>query len=165
MTTADIALGFSEFGWWLFSIEERLTGMFHAIIDWAVDRYGWVRHGLARRRRYPSGQHRDGGENGFSVWEYLHERVPLEELEYVWKPRGQHRDNRGWRYASMVWHTIARSAEYRDWAEYWSAETNRLMDEIQWMFDHPPSAASVTVHGCQDCLCGQISAIRQEALA
>lgn len=165
MTTADIAIGFSEFGWWLFGIEERGTEAWHRAMDWIVDRFNWLRREASRRRGYPSGQHRDGGENGFSVWEYLHERVPLEELEYVWKPRGQHRDRRGWRYASAVGYLVERCARDRDWIAYWRAEINRLMDDIQYMFDHPPSAASVTVHGCQDCVCGQIAAIRQEALA
>lgn len=169
MTTADVLLGWKDFGAWLFGIEERLTALIspRSIADWVVDRVAWFRRGVRRWRGYPQGTRRAGRhEGGTSVWEYLH-RVPLEELRYQWKPRGQHRESRGWRYSgtSSAWNLIERSVEYREWAAYWRDEVNRLMDDIQYMLDHPPLPAEVTVHGCQDCLCGQIAAIRQEALA
>ena len=166
MTTADISSGFWEFGWWLFGLEERGKKIALQATDWIVDRLRWASREVRRWKGYPTGDHRPGRhEKGISVWEYLH-RIPLAELEYEWKPRGQHRDDRGWRYSglSIAWGTIQRSREYREWRAFWRGEVDRMMDEIQYMLDHPPLPASVTVHGCHDCLCGQVAAFREESL-
>jgi hypothetical protein len=167
VTTADIFLGWQDFGAWLFGLEEKCKKAALMATDWAVDRLRWIRREISRRKGYPTGSRRDdrSGER-MSVWDYLHS-VPLEKLEYQQKPRGQHRDSRGWRYSgiSIAWGLVERGIQERIWWGHWREQTDRLVAEIQYMFDHPPSAASVTTHGCQDCLCGQITAIRQEALA
>lgn len=164
MTTADIALGFSEFGWWLYGFEERAQRAAKAVAHWAVDAYEALARGLRRRRNYPASRHARSRHEGNSVWDYLH-ALPIEELKYVWKPRGQHRNNRGWRYGSTVWAVIERGVEYRAWADHWRAEVERLLDEIHYMIDHPPSAAEFTVHGCQDCICSQLREVREGLIA
>jgi hypothetical protein len=169
VTTIDIVLGFSDFGDWLLALEERATAWSKrtalAAADWIYDRVRWLRREISRRKGYPTGARRAGAhQRGFTVWDYLH-ALPIEELRYQWRPRGQHRERRGWRYPSALPALIERLREYRAWEVYWATEVERLMDDIHYMLDHPPAVASVTVHGCQDCLCGQIAQIRAEALA
>lgn len=128
------------------------------ILSWAVDAARWFGRERVRRTGRQAGAHRDGR----SVWDLLHAR-PDEEQDYEWIAQGKHRDERGWRYPSAVWSLIERTRDEREDRAYWKMTINRLMEEIQYMLDHPP--VPETVHGCQDCLCGQIAEIRRGALA
>jgi len=165
VTTADILIGLQGFGSWLLRIEGIGKKIALQAADWIVDRSAWAGRELRRIRSYPIGSRRASkSDRGISVWEYLHS-VPLEELRYEQKPRGQHRDRRDWRSpGSSVASLIERIEQNRAWDHYWKCQIDGLMEEIQYMLSHPPLPSSVTVHGCQDCLCGQIADLRAEAL-
>lgn len=127
-----------------------------ALVDWIVDAARCVKREHVRRSGRQTGAHRLTKDRNNTVWDLLH-ALPDEEFAKldVLTPRapGRHADKRGWRYNSPVWHVIERSADDREWNAHWSAEVNRLMDDLQDMLANPPQPETMH-HGCSGCLCG-----------
>ncbi len=158
MTTVDAMIMLSSVGDVWGRIEKFARGLVMPVADFVSDARKFIRHEKARRKGRQTGAHRVK-TNSSTVWNYLH-GLPVEQLKYVQKPPGQHRDNRGWRYRSPVWSLIERTSDERRWYAYWAKTVKRLTGEIQFMLDNPP--VPVTAHGCEDCLCGVIEVWRAE---
>lgn len=146
MTTLDVQLAFAGIVNAYWGLEKKAQKATRVALDWAVDAARWVKRERVRRKGRQAGAHRSGK----SVWDYLHS-LPEKELKYEWKPAGQHRDRRGWRYNSPVWALIERTSDHRQWETYWRNTVDKLMEDIRFMLDSPPQV--IPVHGCKDCMC------------
>lgn len=155
MTTMDVQIAFAGFLNAYWNLEDRAQAFVRLVLDWFTDAAAWMKRERVRRRGRQAGAHRSGR----SVWEYL-ESLPEEELQYDWKPAGQHRDTRGWRYRPMVWALIERTSDYRSWERYLAVTIENLMGDIRFMLENPPQV--ITTHGCKDCLCGTVDIWRAE---
>lgn len=147
MMTMDIQLAFAVVFNAYWSLEKKAQGAIRTLMDWIVDASRWAVRERRRRVGRQTGAHRTGK----SVWTLLAEKTD-EELDFVWKPSGQHRDRRGWRYRPQVWSVLERITDERMWDSYWKANVKTLMEDIRFMLDNPPKV--VTYHGCKDCVCG-----------
>lgn len=147
-TTANIMLQFPQPSAQLIRLENWLRRLVMTFLDWSVDASRWAMRRMRNRRGYPKGNHRQArGEQQESVWDILRDS----RHGFIWKPRGQHRDRRGWRYKSAVYSLQQRMQAERAEKAYWEMTVEHLMEDIRLMLENPPQVE--TVHGCDNCRC------------